>query len=518
MNKTVSVNISGFIFNIEEEAYAALKNYLDAIRKTFSGTEGSEEIMADIEARIAELFQEKLNDRKQVIIPADVKEVITVMGEPEVFRDDEAGPESAPGAQPEGDRSERNANRRLFRDPDDVVLGGVASGVSHYITVDPVYVRLAFVLLAILSFGTAAIIYIILWAVVPEAASTAEKLKMRGQDVTLENIRQHINEEMAQVNETIKNAAGKGGNSFKQFVEKAFSGLGDLIHGFGKVLVKLIGLFMLFLGTSMLIAGIIALFAADTARTVAGDLSLSAIDEVFLQDQGLLPLIVIAMFLIILPPIIGLIYGGIRLLLNLKHRLKGLGITLLFMCIAGFILAFYIGSRIGTEFSHEHEKSAIIPLSTSSDTLYFEVMPDLHFHDELRKDDAEFFDMFKLSETHIVLGEPVSVYFRNAGTAGPEVEILRHSQVPLQQEAIRLASEIDYSYEITDSLIRLSPVMKIPRANHFHGERVEIIIRVPEGKKIHFSQNSSRLLYQEKYRGKVMTMGPDGLHNPANAE
>jgi phage shock protein PspC (stress-responsive transcriptional regulator) len=519
MNKTVSVNISGFIFNIEEEAYITLKTYLDSIRKTFAGTEGCDEIMADIEARIAELFQEKTNERKQVVLPVDVADVISVMGEPELFREEEAAQEAPEANHQDKDRSERNTNRRLFRDPDDVVLGGVAAGVSHYVKIDPVYIRLAFALFGLLSFGTAAILYIILWAVVPKASSTAEKLKMRGQDVTLENIRQRINEEMSKVSTNVKNAAGKGNNLFRSFAEKAFSNMGNGLSGLGRILVKLIALYMLFLGIVIFIGVIVTFFAANAISTIATELSFNAIDEVFLQDRDLLPLAVSALLMIILPPVIGLIAGGLGLLLKRRQGLKGVGIFLLLICIAGVLLAFYIISTTAVaEFMQEHEKSSLVEIPSASDTLYFEVLPDLHFHNELRKDKLEFFDVFKLSESHLILGEPVNVYFRNAGNARPEIEILRRAKGPIQEEAIRNASEIEYTCEISDSLMRFAPYMLIPRANHYHGEAVDIIVRIPLGKKINFSKNSTRLLHEKSYAGRIMTMGPNGLYNSEGTE
>ena len=144
MNKTVTVNISGIIFNIDEEAYAKLQQYLDKIRGYFKSSDGRDEIMADIEARIAELFQEKITDRKEVIGMNDVDEVIAAMGQPEDYLDEEEL-EAQEAATSTGSRKRKG--KRLYRDPDDRVLGGVCAGLSHYLGIDAVWIRILFIAL-----------------------------------------------------------------------------------------------------------------------------------------------------------------------------------------------------------------------------------------------------------------------------------------------------------------------------------------------------------------------------------
>ena len=122
MKKTLTANISGTVFHIEEDAYDKLNRYLGTIRARFSGSEGRDEIMADIEARIAELFQERLQGR-QVVGIADVDHVIAVMGQPEDYADGEAGGGAMPPPTTDG-------RRRLFRAPDDSWVGGVFGGLA----------------------------------------------------------------------------------------------------------------------------------------------------------------------------------------------------------------------------------------------------------------------------------------------------------------------------------------------------------------------------------------------------
>ena len=177
MKKTFTINISGIIFHIDDDAYNKLNSYIANIKRHFNNFEGKEEVIADIESRIAEILQTKLSDTKEVIVVADVDEVISTMGEPAEFTEDE---------------SEENqyyttysaSYKRLYRDAENKIIGGVASGIGAYLHVDPVWIRLLFILLVFTSLGVP--IYIILWIAVPEALSPSERLQMKGEKASNE--------------------------------------------------------------------------------------------------------------------------------------------------------------------------------------------------------------------------------------------------------------------------------------------------------------------------------------------
>src|SRR5436190_9239156 len=188
-NKTVTINISGVIFHIEEDAYDSLSRYLGTIKGYFSGTDGGNEIMSDIEARIAELLQARINVSKQVILMADVDHVMGVMGRPEEFG---ADTKSTQEEESEPIYQER-IKRRLFRNPEDKAIGGVCSGLAAYFDIDTVWVRLAMFLLIFFG-GISLWVYIVLWIVMPEARSTADKMAMRGEPANINNIMRSVRE------------------------------------------------------------------------------------------------------------------------------------------------------------------------------------------------------------------------------------------------------------------------------------------------------------------------------------
>ncbi len=145
MNKTVNINLAGTLFHIDEDAFGKLSRYLDAIRKSLKGADGSEEIMQDIEARIAELFSEKMETNAQVISLKNLDEVIAVMGQPEDYEVDEEIFEDVPPSSKNIQNKRRTSHKQLFRDIDNKFISGVSSGLGHYIGVDAIWIRLLWV-------------------------------------------------------------------------------------------------------------------------------------------------------------------------------------------------------------------------------------------------------------------------------------------------------------------------------------------------------------------------------------
>ena len=191
MKKTLTVNLGGTVFNIDDDAYRLLDNYLSNLKIHFRKEAGADEIVDDIERRISELFAEKLSAGSQVITIADVEEVIARMGKPEDMETEgesssaDAGSTNAGGGYGAGAWSSNTAysttRRRLY-------LGGVISGMAAYLGWDVTLLRLLLLVVLICGVGTLIPVYIVCWLIIPEARTAAEKLSMRGEAVTVENI------------------------------------------------------------------------------------------------------------------------------------------------------------------------------------------------------------------------------------------------------------------------------------------------------------------------------------------
>lgn len=195
MKITVSINLGGYSFNIDEDAYAELKMYLKNLERHFAGEESSSEILSDIETRMAELFRNKLTGYKQVINIEDVRQAISVLGTPEDISDSE-GPTA-------GDKLSSPGYHRMYRDPDHRLIGGVCAGMGAYWDIDPLAVRIIFVAL-LLAGGIGALVYLILYIVLPEARTTAQKIEMKGEPVNIHNIKEAVKKEFESVRKNMK--------------------------------------------------------------------------------------------------------------------------------------------------------------------------------------------------------------------------------------------------------------------------------------------------------------------------
>lgn len=195
MKITLSINLGGMSYNIDEDAYAELKLYLKNLELHFAGEDSSAEILTDIESRMSELFRSRLTSYKQVITIEDVRYVVSVMGTPEDISEDE-GPTR-------GEKFSSPGYHRMYRDPDHRIIGGVCAGIGAYWRIDPLIIRIIFLAL-ILAGGLGLLIYLILYIVIPEAKTTAQKIEMKGNPVNIHNITDAVKKEFDSVRKNMK--------------------------------------------------------------------------------------------------------------------------------------------------------------------------------------------------------------------------------------------------------------------------------------------------------------------------
>lgn len=203
MNKITTINLGGYPLTIDDNAYDYLDKYLRVIHQHFAQNVGCEEIMEDIENRMGELLNERLK-KKRIISIQDVKAIVEIMGKPEDIGcepinefSSEAEPEKAYAGSESGNY---RTGKRFFRNEDDKVLGGVCSGVAAYFGItEPLWIRLAMVVLVIAGVGFPVIAYVILWAITPAAKTPHEKLAMKGKKINVENIANIVEREIEDV-------------------------------------------------------------------------------------------------------------------------------------------------------------------------------------------------------------------------------------------------------------------------------------------------------------------------------
>lgn len=214
MTETRSISMGSLLFTLEVPAFDRLQTYLDALRRVLKGTEGEEDILQEVEHRLAELLQARLDGRDRALTLAEVESTCAQLGNPEEFGTEGEGAEEAPESQAEADPM---TGRRLFRDPDERILFGVASGIGHRFSIDPVIVRIVFVALLFFT-GTGPLFYLILAAIMPKARTASERLAMKGDSVTVSAIRKNVEEQMQKAKDGLEKSdlAGRFGRFWKR--------------------------------------------------------------------------------------------------------------------------------------------------------------------------------------------------------------------------------------------------------------------------------------------------------------
>ena len=210
MNKTININLGGYAFTIDEDAYDTANNYLNTLTKHFGGGEGAAEILQDIESRMGELINRNKGTRT-IVNKIDILETIAVLGTPEELKDVDFSETKSKEKSATGTPFQLQTGKRLFRDPDDKVVGGVCSGLASYFGIqDAVWVRVGFVLLS-LAGGASALIYAVLWAIVPVAKTVSDRLEMMGEPTNVNNIARMVKEELEELSDKLHDKFGKKG-------------------------------------------------------------------------------------------------------------------------------------------------------------------------------------------------------------------------------------------------------------------------------------------------------------------
>ncbi len=489
MNKTVTVNIGGIVFHIDEIAYDKLRGYLEAIRNYFRGSDGSEEIVQDIESRIAEMLQEKIKT-KQVVILSDINEVINAMGRPEDFAEGEEGENFSD--MPPLDSSEP-IKKRLFRDPDDTVLGGVCSGAGAYLGVDPIWLRIGF-LIAFFVFGSGFLLYIILWAIMPKANTTAEKLQMRGENVNISNIEKSFKDEM----NSVRSKLDEFGREVKQpesFPARFLSMMATLAKAFLLVLGKVIAVLFVIIGLIVFSGLMIMLFSVtgivdNSYPWLIGSLFATGTEK----SLGYL-----AAFLVIGIPFLGLVYTGLKMLLNFKSHNKMIGSVSTGLWVFGVILAFFVFNRSISQFSNNESYRDTTPLAITSDTIYLQSeRSNSHYKDYDRRNfrigiDDDFLGITESDSVISMDNVQLDVIKSMDGTL--KLEKIYYANGKNNKEAINNAKGINYGFNVRDSLIYFNPELSIDKSFKFRNQKLQLVLHLPVGKVVYLDRNIRDLIY-----------------------
>jgi len=516
MKKTISINISGVVFSIDEDAYENLKSWLDAVSMQFNLEESKDEIIRDIESRISEIFRDLLTEENSVVTMEEVKKVIERMGVPEDFSTEEQPTEQK--TEFKTNFKSRQGNKALFRDPDNRLLGGVCSGLGHYFGIDPIILRII-LLISVFFYGTGTLIYIILWIVMQEAKTTSQKLEMRGERVDIKNIQRGIREEFVNVKSSFNNwSKSKSYNDTRKFVEALFFGLASVLKVFAKIIFIITGVFFVILGVTMVAALFISLFVGINLGETS-PLSLTDISNMLSLTVSPV-LAIIGLFLVIGIPFLFLIFVGLKIIFRFKAKSKILGFSGLGLWIVGIFISLYVGINIATNYKNisELQKSYTIN-STGIKTIV------LARNDKYDRDfdfaDLDFFGMklYKDDVSKKLFGVPI-VSVSKSEDSLVHISIRYTANGKTKKEAAIYASEIVYNWIQNDSTIQFMPYFDLQKNSKFGRRNVNVDVQIPEGKKIYLSDNMDKIIFDIKnvedmwdfdMLGKTWVMTQDGL-------
>lgn len=509
MNRTITMNLSGIIFHIEEDAYDVLNRYLSTIRSYFKDSEGRDEIMNDIESRIAEMLQEKVSQTKQAVLMADVEGIIIIMGKPEEFASENDNTPGNQNSQESDTASTRSGRRRVFRDGDEKLLGGVCSGIANYFNFDPIWLRAAFAI-SFFFFGTGFLLYLILWIIIPEAKTTAEKLEMRGEKVDVNNISKAVNEEFDDFKKKMKEFGNEVGSKetkdrVKSSARKASEFFGDVFHNMIRVFGKILAILLVFVGIALMAGLLATIFGKGTISVFDGPtgtthFSLYEFGSAVLPVGLPIQLVVVTLILFLGVPLISIIYSGIRHLFGIKQKNRIIKYTANILWLIGLVLIFYIGSVIGSDFRDEaNNKQNVVLTQPAGNTLYLDVKPtaeeDLYLGRHHRnKINLGNWVMVSKDEDKYRIAYP-EVNIIASETDSFELVAIRLAHGYDKKDAVNRAKNIDYSISQNDSLLMFDSYFDIKTEDKLRAQEIKLLLKVPVNKSIYLSKRMEKIIF-----------------------
>ena len=497
MNKTININLAGIIFHLDEVAYEKFKTYLSNVKTALGKEESGEEIIADIEARIAEIFHLRMKENgRQVVGLPDVEFIIETLGQPEAFVDEIEG---------EGPQKSAKETRRFFRNQDEKVMGGVCSGIGAYFDIDPVWIRVLFLILLFFT-GIGFITYVILWAAIPEAKTTAQKLQMRGEAVNLNNIEKLFTKvEDYTSSEKIKS----GVNSFVSFVVNGIGSVFSFVFKFIGVLLAIFGALIAF----VLIITLLGIFGSTWNFEGFNFLSfngyiygLDGAQAIFGGGWRLLALRA-GTLLTLLLPLFALVVFLAKIFGRELTNSKLLSFSGIASFIVGLILIFISAGSLITDFRERATETDQITLSGLS----FDITADI-----LQDDQGFFFDV----EDELLHIENVRFNIEASRSSTASLELKHAASGRNHSEARARAQSFDYPTAQEGEALRLSEYFTVPKESLYRGQDLKVTMRLPVGATVYLDESIENIKYdirnvQDMYDGDMLghqwEMTPEGL-------
>ncbi|MCX6301053.1 MAG: PspC domain-containing protein [Bacteroidia bacterium] len=478
MDKTIKINLGGTLFQIDEEAYKKLRDYLQAIDRKFRNAPGGNETIEDIEFRIAEIFQSQ-KGMAGIISTDNVEAMISVIGKPEDF--DQEGTEGTSYRHGSGPR-------KLFRNPDDCVIGGVCGGLGAYADTDPVWFRILFVVFALMA-GIGFLVYLALWIALPSAKNSSQKREMYGSE---------LNQLRSQDGELIPRYAttSKIGNATNQ-----------VFRAFGRVLFIIVRVLLIIFGTCLVLTGFLALLSfimvfifhyPGAFSTDIEGANLSYLPDFlnYIVSPGAALWIKALLTIAVSLPLLALIYGGVRLIFWFRASDGYIWLAALVLWVMTIAALAIILFNEGVGFAESEKTTSVKYFNTSSDTIY--IMSGRKFSDLPAENEISVPDEpYKI----MIDDDKKEVYIRTYLNISPDennltnIKITKLSIGRNRQDAIRNSERLLYDFEVSGDTLRLDEFCTIPSGSRWSFDELFVTVFAPAGTVIYMDRTIESLFH-----------------------
>lgn len=498
MEKTIKINLGGILFQIEEDAYRMLRDYLQSIDNKYRNVPGGSETIEDIESRIAEIFQTQ-KDMAGIITKENVETMISIVGKPEEFDQD--------------DEKERgyysSREKRMYRNPDDRIVGGVCGGIGAYLNTDPVWFRLIFIIFTPV-FLLGPFVYLALWIALPSAATDTQKRAMHS-------------------NNFYRSGANIAGNTNEYtYSSKIGTVINEVFRAIGKVLFIIVRIILIIIGVSFMLGGFTALFTfiiifvfryPGSFAIDAGDFNIAYLPDFlnYIVTPAMVPLMTALIVLVVAIPLLAMVYGGIRLIFWFRARdgyiwLTGLVVWVL--CVAALAI---ISFNEGVSYAERGETTSLEYLGPAPDTLYImagEKISDLKADKEISVKDNYYRIFIDDVKNEVYISSRLDIYPADKNSVSIEIE--RESSGKSRLEAENNASRLKYNFKLSGDTLFLDEFFAIPPDTKWSLDVVSIDIYIPEGTLVCIDRTIDRMLHYyhdhaKSFNKRCLVMKEDGL-------
>jgi phage shock protein PspC (stress-responsive transcriptional regulator) len=494
MDKTININLGDILFQIDEEAFRKLRDYLQAINNRFGNVQGGNETIEDIELRIAEIFQSQ-KGVAGVIILENVKAMISIIGKPEDF--DHGEPETA-------EPYYRSQKKRMHRNPDDSIISGVCGGIGAYLDTDPVLFRILFVISAI--FGIGIFIYAALWIALPVARTDAQKREMFG-DTYDANINQN-----RQFNSTRMASTSQSNNVYRS-ESRVGNAINEIFRAVGRVFYIILRIFLIMIGVVLVLTGFLSLlcFVMVVVFKFPGVYSIdsSGINLInftdflnYIVSPSTVPWITFLMSIVFILPMIAIIYWGVKMIFWFRARDGVVSLVAFVVWVMAISALTVIGLNEGVSFAHSANTTAKTIVANSPDTLYVVTdnkIADLKYEKDFKLPHEEYSVYINDEKKELYIRSYLAV--EKSENKSTTIEARKYAAGRTETEATKKTEGLLFNYRIKGDTLHLDEYFTSPAGRKWSADNVGINLYIPTGTVLKF-KNNPRILLHSSFRNE----------------